>query len=154
MLTNLQVATIDHFGIGLATDNHARRIAGNLFDRAYTRGVRNLLLAKLTGKTNQLQTLHHQPTATRRTNAVIVVSLSKIVGSENRSEDFDARFNPLKQHNRERWISIATARRQGLVLPSVKLVQDGNKYYVRDGHHRISVAKAMGQLEIEASVVN
>jgi len=154
MLTNLQAVTIVHFGTGQETHALARRIAGKLFDKAHTRAMQNRLLAKLTGKTNELQTLSHRPSAARRSNRLVVVSLSKIVGSESRSEDFDVWFNPLKQHNRERWISVAAARRTGVVLPAVELVQDGNKYYVRDGHHRISVAKTMGQLEIEALIVN
>jgi hypothetical protein len=154
MLTNLQATMIDQFGVGKETSNHARQIAGKLFDKAHTCALRNHILAKLTGRTNDLQILSHQPAATRRTNRVITVSLSKIIGSESRSEDFDAGFNPLKQHNRERWIGIAVAHRTGVVLPAVELVRDGNEYYIRDGHHRISVAKAMGQLEIEARVVN
>jgi hypothetical protein len=38
------------------------------------------------------------------------------------------------------------------VLPPVVLVQVGDVYFVRDGHHRISVARALGQLDIEAEV--
>jgi len=154
MLTNLQATMIDQFGTGKETHNHARQIACKLFDKAHACAVRNHLLAMLTGKTNALQILSHQPAATRRTNRVITVPLSRIVGSESRSEDFDAGFNPLKQHNRERWIGIAVARRTGVVLPAVELVRDGSEYYIRDGHHRISVAKAMGQLDIEAHVAN
>jgi hypothetical protein len=37
-------------------------------------------------------------------------------------------------------------------LPPVELIQVGSVYFVRDGHHRISVARAMGQQEIEAVV--
>jgi hypothetical protein len=60
----------------------------------------------------------------------------------------------LKKHNCERWINIAVARDMGVVLPAVDLVQVGDVYYVRDGHHRISVAKAMEQLDIDARIVN
>ena len=90
----------------------------------------------------------------RRPAGTVVVPLDKIVGSEGRSEDFDRAFNPLKKHNRERWISVAAARWTGAVLPAVELVQAGEEYYVRDGHHRISVAKVMGQLEIDARIMN
>lgn len=81
-----------------------------------------------------------------------LVSLSAIRGSEGRSTDFDADFNPLQEHTRERWISVASAMQTGVALPPVKLVQVGAVYYVRDGHHRISVAKQRGQTEIEAEV--
>jgi hypothetical protein len=49
-----------------------------------------------------------------------------------------------------RWLRVAAARDQGKVLPPVVLVQVGDVYFVRDGHHRISVARALGQLDIEA----
>jgi len=154
MFTSVQGVTIDHFSVGREAHEQVRRIAGKLFDRTHARGMQNRLLAKLTGKSNDLQTLSHRPVAAHRSNRVITVSLSRIVGSEGRSEDFDAVFNPLKPHSRERWIGVAVAHRTGVVLPAIELVQDGNEYYVRDGHHRISVAKALGQLEIEARIVN
>jgi hypothetical protein len=81
------------------------------------------------------------------------VPLSQIWGSEGRSDDFDRDFNPLQDHNKERWLNIAAARRRGKVLPPVELVQVGDIYFVLDGHHRISVARAMGQRAIEASVM-
>lgn len=154
MFTNASAVTIDHFGAQLGSQAEARRIAGKLFDRAHERGVRGQWWAKLSGKDNRLRTLPRSPKAARQTLALAEVALDSIVGSEDRSEDFDAAFNPLKTHNRERWISVAAARRMGVVLPVVELVQAGDKYYVRDGHHRISVARALGQLEIEAKIVN
>jgi hypothetical protein len=51
-----------------------------------------------------------------------------------------------------RWLSVAAARDQGKGLPPVVLVQVGDVYFVRDGHHRIAVARALGQLDIEAQV--
>jgi hypothetical protein len=154
MLTTLQAATLEHFGSGKEKHAQARRIAGKMFDRAYGQGKRSRLWAILTGKAHDLPELPRQPKTDRRMMATVVVPLAKIVGTEGRSEDFDADFNPLKQHNRERWISVAAARRMGIVLPAVELLQVGDEYYVRDGHHRVSVAKVMGQLEIDARVVN
>jgi len=80
------------------------------------------------------------------------VPIERIRGSEGRSNDFDCDFYPLQDHCQERWLRIAAARDQGKVLPPVVLVQVGNAYFVRDGHHRISVARALGQLDIEAEV--
>jgi hypothetical protein len=40
----------------------------------------------------------------------------------------------------------------GVVLPPVCLIQVGDVYFVRDGHHRISVAKVMGQEQIDAEI--
>ncbi|HEX9925075.1 MAG TPA: hypothetical protein VGD99_20635 [Anaerolineae bacterium] len=82
------------------------------------------------------------------------VSLDQIRGSggHGRSRDFDADFRPLNSHSRSRWLSVATARQLGTKLPPVSLVQVGDIYFVEDGHHRISVANALGLAEIEATV--
>ena len=83
-----------------------------------------------------------------------VVPISQIKGSANagRTADFDINFRPLKTHTKDRWLSVAAALHQGAKLPPVLLIQPGDIYYVEDGHHRISVAKAMGEKEIVAKV--
>jgi hypothetical protein len=80
------------------------------------------------------------------------VPINQIRGSESRSRYFDRDFNPLHDQARGRWLGIARAREQGKYLPPVVLVRVGDIYFVRDGHHRISVARAFGQLDIEARV--
>ena len=82
------------------------------------------------------------------------VGISQIQGSVNpgRSYDFDTEFRPLKAHNKERWLGLAAACIQGMKIPPVVLVKVGDIYFVQDGHHRISVAKAMGETEIKAVV--
>ena len=47
-------------------------------------------------------------------------------------------------------MSVAGARIQDVPLPPVDLIQVGDRYFVRDGHHRISVARTFGQHFIEA----
>lgn len=81
------------------------------------------------------------------------VSIRRIKGSEGRSSDFDSDFNPLHSRTRDRWISIAMARARGDTMPSVELIQLGDDYFVRDGHHRISVACALGEEYIDARVI-
>jgi hypothetical protein len=80
------------------------------------------------------------------------VEMARIRGSEGRSEDFDGAFRPLKEHARGKWMSVALARLKGVVLPVVELAQVGDVYFVLDGHHRISVARAFGQESIDAAV--
>jgi len=80
------------------------------------------------------------------------VPLDQIRGTEGRSNDFDDRFHPLTDRTRQRWMSVARANEQGLSLPPVDLIQVGDVYFVRDGHHRISVARAFGQTTITARV--
>lgn len=149
MFRNLQITTISY------STNESRN-AGFLFDVAYRHGVRRQVWARLTGRNNELRSLSHYAigTQTHRSAGVLSVPLDRIVGSESRTKDFDADFNPLKQHNRERWASLLAALWSGISLPPVELIQVGNEFFVRDGHHRISIAKATGQLEIEARIVN
>ena len=114
-----------------------------LWSRLTKRSHRLLALAKIE-RTNTVQT--------RSYAGIQTVPISQIRGSESRCNDFDQDFNPLRDHNKGRWLCIALARRRDRTLPPVKLIKVGDLYFVRDGHHRISVARAMGQLEIEAEV--
>lgn len=153
---NYQLTSLTYLGSGKETRLNASRVAATLFNRALSQGLRRRLLGKLTGRGSALQALDHQPVGrlANRSSRITFVPLDQIIGSEGRSDDFDRDFNPLKLHNRDRWVGIAVARQIGVVLPPVELLQEGNHYFVRDGHHRISVAKTMGQLDIEARIVN
>jgi hypothetical protein len=80
------------------------------------------------------------------------VRIDQIRGSFGRVNDFDAQFNPVKSHNKDRWVSVAAAWLRGVVLPPVSLIQVGKDYYVQDGNHRVSVAKVLGRAMIDAEV--
>jgi hypothetical protein len=153
MFTNLQVSTFKQLNASLGADPAAHSFATKLFERAFESGLRGQFFAKLFNNPNQLRSLSRQPEKNMHHPYVTIVPVQKIIGTEGRSEDFDKNFRPLKRHIRERWISIAAARWSGVPLPAVELVQDGDQYYVRDGHHRISVARMMGQVEIDAKIV-
>jgi hypothetical protein len=81
-----------------------------------------------------------------------VVPLDAIVGTVDRGRDFDRSFRPTTGRVRSRWEHIAAAMRRGEAMPPVDLVRIGQIYFVRDGHHRISVARALGRTEIDAYV--
>jgi hypothetical protein len=88
----------------------------------------------------------------RHTLGLQCVSLAQIRGSEGRCHDFDASFRPLCQHNQTRWLAVAQLFERGADMPPVELIQVGEVYFVRDGHHRVSVARARGHHDIEAVV--
>jgi hypothetical protein len=81
-----------------------------------------------------------------------VVLLEAIVGTIDRGRDFDRRFRPTTGRVRSRWEQIAAAARRGESLPPVDLVKVEEIYFVRDGHHRVSVARALGRTDIDAYV--
>jgi len=157
MFNSLEMTTLSQYGIGAHNPLKERRQAGERFERALLHGRARAFLGKLAGRDSHLQALGHAGThaAQRppRRAGVTSIPLAQIIGSEGRVGDFDRSFHPLNDHTRDRWISIAVARRNGDSLPPVELIQVGDSYYVRDGHHRISVARAEGQREIEANVV-
>jgi hypothetical protein len=81
-----------------------------------------------------------------------VVPLDAIVGSVDRTVDFDRGLRPTSARLRSRWERIAAAQRRGESMPPVSLFKIGDLYFVRDGHHRVSVAKSLGRQDIDAYV--
>jgi hypothetical protein len=80
------------------------------------------------------------------------IPLNMIIGSENRCKDFDNHFVPLSELNHHRWMRISDMFLKDEPFPVIELIQIGKYYFVRDGHHRISVAKALGKKYLDAHV--
>lgn len=125
------------------------------YKKAKTRGMWRRFRARLGGRAVTLQHYPHigHLAEKRAVSGVQNIALDQIIGSEGRSRDFDDQFWPLTSHSRERWLRIAVAIGISEPLPPVQLVQTADGYIVRDGHHRISVARAFGQGVIEAEVI-
>ena len=82
-----------------------------------------------------------------------VVPIDSIVGTVDRTGGgFDRAFRPTSSMVRQRWERIANATRRGEAIPPVSLYRIGDVHFVRDGHHRVSVARALGREEIEGYV--
>src|SRR5680860_594813 len=81
-----------------------------------------------------------------------LIPLDQIVGSVDKVRDFDRRFRPTSERSRQRWERLAEKSRLGEYLPPIDVYKLGNLYFVRDGHHRVSVARAQGADQIEAYV--
>ena len=132
-----------------AGDVYATQAAAVAFCSAYRRGRLGQLLALLRQRPAalvDLATLMDGLTWCGQSSAgTHAVLLDRICGSEHRALDFDAAWRPLQTHTRQRWISVARAYGLGIELPPIELLQIGDRYLVRDGHHRISVACARGQ---------
>ena len=85
---------------------------------------------------------------------MMVVPINQIVGSEGRYHDFDNRFFPKSLHLKTRWEHIDMAHIKDINLPPIALYELGGLYFVRDGNHRVSVARAKGIEFIDAEVVS
>lgn len=82
-----------------------------------------------------------------------VVPIRSIIGSEGRAADFDRHFRPLSGATRERWINMAIVYLSLQPLLPIQLIRVGDVYFVRNGHHRISVSRTFGQTAIDAEVI-
>ena len=80
------------------------------------------------------------------------IPLDSIVGTVDRTRDFDRGFRPTTTRVRGRWQRIAAAQRRGEAFPPISVYRVGDLHFVRDGHHRVSVAKSLGREDIDAHV--
>ncbi|MET0770781.1 MAG: chromosome partitioning protein ParB [Solirubrobacteraceae bacterium] len=89
----------------------------------------------------------------RRDLGIQTIPLDSIVGTVDRQRaEFDRAFRPMTGELRDRWQRVATARRSGVALPPIDVYRVGGLHFVEDGHHRVSVARALGDDTIEARV--
>lgn len=80
------------------------------------------------------------------------VSVDQIVGSLGRFKDFDREFLPVQSATKDRWINIDIAHYDDIILPPVDLYKMGEIYFVKDGNHRVSVARERQQIYVDAYV--
>lgn len=80
------------------------------------------------------------------------IELDSIVGTVDRTREFDRRFRPTSRRLRQRWERIAKAMRRGDPMPPIDVYRIGGLHFVRDGHHRVSVARQLRLEVIEAHV--
>jgi hypothetical protein len=83
---------------------------------------------------------------------VQTVPIDSIVGSEGRYRSFTRHFLPLDDDLRDRWKKVVEAHYAKQSLPPVALYKVCDAYFVKDGHHRISVARTKGVKHVEALV--
>ena len=81
------------------------------------------------------------------------IPLAAITGSLEplRAAGFDREFRPAPSARR-RWVGVWLAEHRGVALPPISVTAVGDAYAIRDGHHRVSVARARGALTIAAVV--
>ena len=126
------------------------------FERAVSRGFWRKVLNLLTGGDNQLlpfeEIREHLPMRGQHYAGLQQVEIDQIVGSFGRYQDFDRAFLPRQRRTKDRWVSIDRAHYQQIALPPVDLYKIGEVYFVKDGNHRISVARERGQTYVDAYV--
>jgi len=131
-------------------------LAQDDFEKAYLRSLWRKMVARLTGRSNELlpfdEVRHALPYRGQRDIGLQTVPLERIVGSVGRYRDFDRAFLPTQRQTTDRWVNISKARYRDVSLPPVDLYKIGDVYFVKDGNHRISVARDRDQIDIDAYV--
>ncbi len=80
------------------------------------------------------------------------VELEQVIGSLDRAEDYTADFLPRVGNDEERWARVRVALDSLEGMPPIELYEYDGEYYVKDGHHRVSVMKRVGVKRVEAYV--
>lgn len=133
------------------------RIASDDFENALRKGFWRAVISWLNKSSNQLlpfdEVRKYLPIHGQYEVGVREIPLDKIVGSVGRYNDFDRAFLPRQRHTKSRWMSIDLANLKEISLPPIEVYKIGEVYFVRDGNHRVSVARRKGQKFIDASVI-
>lgn len=128
------------------------------FMRARRAAEMERLVARLTGRPIDLvayEAVRRQLRAQRLApRGLHDVPLDAIIGSVDRYTDFTRSFLPLHDGYKERWARVKMATEDMAGLPPVELYKVGSAYFVKDGHHRISVARQLGATHIQAYVTD
>jgi hypothetical protein len=141
-------------------DNNARMLA-NTAREDYQRARRKAFLSEITaflgGRPNVLLSFEEVqralPIKGQIYRGIQQVPIAGILGSVDRYRDFDGNFLPTQTHTRPRWEAIDRATLALENLPPIQVYQVGEVYFVKDGNHRVSVARERGQEYIDAEVI-
>ena len=113
-------------------------------------------MARLTGSANELLSYEEVRKTLKATNTsdrgLHQVPLNAIVGSVNRYTDFTRDFLPRNSIDASRWARVEIANNQQEGLPPIDVYKIGEVYFVKDGNHRVSVARQNGAGFIQAYV--
>ncbi|TVQ24162.1 MAG: transcriptional regulator [Spirochaetaceae bacterium] len=132
--------------------------ASEHFNKARTQAMFSRILNILNPHNEEMLSLQDVKDAVRPMGETYrglqVVDVDHIVGSEGRYRDFNRGFLPKREELRNRWTRVDKAHLQDIILPPVHLYEIGGVYFVRDGNHRVSVARTQGMQAIDAEVIS
>jgi len=137
--------------------NHIHRAAREDFQQAHRKSFWRSVLSWFTGKDNDLLPFDdvraQLPMNGQHYIGIRQIPIDQIIGSVSRYADFDRAFLPRVTHTRSRWESIDQAQMLDVILPPIEVYKIGETYFVKDGNHRVSVARERGQAFIDAEVI-
>lgn len=126
------------------------------FRRLRSRADLSELISRLTGEPNQLLSYHEVVQKLRLQGSaergLRDIPLDAIVGSVGRYSDFTRDFLPLRDTDRDRWARVKVLASGMVGFPPIEVYKIGDAYFVKDGNHRVSVARDLGATHIQAYV--
>lgn len=126
------------------------------FQRARQQAALEAILARLTGRSVDLLSYDEVRQKLKASEASIQelkdIPIDAIVGSVGRYQDFTRGFLPKHDSDADRWARVYVAVDGQGGLPPIEVYQLGDTYFVRDGHHRVSVARQLGATHVQAYV--
>ncbi len=141
----------------MINDEILKEMTKSDFDQAYQKALFSRILSRLKGETNSLLSFQEIMQYIKVKNESYIgmqcVKIDDIIGSEGRYNDFNKEFLPKRKMLRSRWEKIDEAHYQDKILPPIKLYKLGEAYFVRDGNHRVSVARKQNREFIDAEVI-
>ena len=128
------------------------------YKKARRKADLQLLLARITGKEQEIQLLPYE-TIRQQFRGVAIsrefledIPLDAIIGSVGRYRDFTREFLPKRSTSQDRWARVMAETESLTGLPPIEVYKIGQAYFVKDGNHRVSVARQMGNETIQAYV--
>lgn len=127
------------------------------FERARQKATLHDLIAAVNRRPNDLVPFHElrqrMSPEGESYRGLQTVAIDQIVGSMDRFQDFDRTFLPRKKNTRGRWSNVDRAFYDDVRLPPIQLYKVRDIYFVKDGNHRVSVARERGVEFIDAEVI-
>ena len=141
----------------MATKGPANLAIGD-FRRARRRADAQRVLALISGQDEQLLSYDEVRRQLRAVETarqeLAYIPLDAIVGSVGRYQDFNRQFMPRNEGDEGRWVGVQRAMTGLAGVPPIEVYRLGDAYFVKDGNHRVSVARQLGAERIEAYVTD
>ena len=128
------------------------------FSQARLKGFLEIVMGLITGHQRHLLSFDEIVSKLRLKQSIYKglqdVPLDHIIGSTGRYEDFTRHFLPRTgdKRDKERWRNIYTLAVTGKGFPPIDLYKIDEVYFVKDGNHRVSVARKLEWPTIQANV--
>jgi len=127
------------------------------FRRARSQAFLKDLVARFTGRSTELLSYEEVRQKLRAfassERGLQDIPLDSIVGSVGRYHDFTRDFLPRLDTTQDRWARVKAATENAIGLPPIEVYKVGEAYFVKDGNHRVSIARQQGVLSIQAYVI-